>query len=79
MGGWLLEVARMAMYMAFPVLCFHFFNQPEYFENWVTATRRELFPPENKTGREEMQKAIKDMQARYEEEMLQSLTEQIDQ
>lgn len=35
MGGWKLEVAKMAMYMAFPVGMFHYFNQPEYFEKWV--------------------------------------------
>lgn len=35
MGGWQLEVAKMALYMAFPVGMFHYFNQPEYFEKWV--------------------------------------------
>lgn len=35
MGGWQLEVGKMALYMAFPVGMFHYFNQPEYFEKWV--------------------------------------------
>lgn len=35
MGGWQLEVGKMAIYMAFPVGMFHYFNQPEYFEKWV--------------------------------------------
>ena len=35
MGGWQLEVGKMALYMAFPVGLFHYFNQPEYFEKWV--------------------------------------------
>lgn len=39
MGGWKLEVAKMAMYMSFPVGLFHYFNQPEYFEKWVKNNR----------------------------------------
>lgn len=35
MAGWQLEVFKMALYMAFPVGMFHYFNQPEYFEKWV--------------------------------------------
>jgi protein PET100 len=35
MGGWQLEVGKMALYMAFPVGMFHWFNTPEYFEKWV--------------------------------------------
>ena len=35
MGGWKLEVFKMALYMSFPVALFHWFNQPEYFEKWV--------------------------------------------
>lgn len=35
MGGWQLEVGKMALYMAFPVGMFHYFNQPQYFEKWV--------------------------------------------
>lgn len=42
MGGWQLEVGKMAMYMAFPVGMFHYFNQPEYFEKWVRKNIRSL-------------------------------------
>ena len=35
MGGWQLEVGKMALYMSFPVGMFHWFNNPEYFEKWV--------------------------------------------
>ena len=45
MGGWKLEVGRMAMYMFFPVGMFYCFNQPQYFEDWVVKMRRELYPP----------------------------------
>ncbi|XP_048007573.1 protein PET100 homolog, mitochondrial [Cydia fagiglandana] len=61
MGNWKLEVGRMAMYMSFPVMLFHFFNQPTYFEEWVTNTKRQIFPPESKTDREDIQQLIADM------------------
>lgn len=77
MGGWKLEVFKMALYMSFPVGMFHYFNQPEYFEKWVrnwksglmiikirkkfktllqvTEKRREMFPPESKSHRGEIE------------------------
>ncbi|CAG4915949.1 protein PET100 homolog, mitochondrial [Colias croceus] len=61
MGNWKLEVARMAMYTSFPVALFFFFNQPTYFEEWVTNTKRQIFPPENVKDREAFQQLIKDM------------------
>jgi protein PET100, animal type len=35
MGGFALEIGKMAMYMTFPVAMFYWFNRPEYFEQWV--------------------------------------------
>ncbi|XP_045765690.1 protein PET100 homolog, mitochondrial [Maniola jurtina] len=61
MGSWKLEVARMAMYTSLPVGLFFFFNQPTYFEEWVTKTKRQIYPPENKQNREDIQKLIQDM------------------
>lgn len=61
MGNWKLEVGRMAMYTAFPVALFFVFNQPKYFEEWVTNTKRQIFPPENQKDREAIQKLIQDM------------------
>lgn len=61
MGNWKLEVGRMAMYMSFPVILFHYFNQPAYFEEWVTKTKRNIFPPENPQDREDIQQLIKQM------------------
>lgn len=74
MGGWQLEVGKMAMYMAFPVGMFHYFNQPEYFEKWVrkhlrieiryfviifpsqvTEMKRNMYPPESKSHRTEIE------------------------
>lgn len=61
MGSWRLEVGRMAVYLAFPVALFYYFNQPTYFEEWVTKTKREIFPPENPQDRVDMQNFIQYM------------------
>lgn len=61
MGNWKLEVGRMAMYMSFPVILFHYFNQPAYFEEWVTKTKRNILPPENPQDREDIQQLVKQM------------------
>ena len=69
MGNWKLEVGRMAMYTSFPVGLFFFFNQPTYFEEWVTNTKRQIFPPENLADREAIQNLIKDMRKKQMEAM----------
>ncbi|XP_063824097.1 protein PET100 homolog, mitochondrial [Ostrinia nubilalis] len=69
MGNWKLEVGRMAMYMSFPVCLFHYFNQPTYFEEWVTNTKREIFPPENKQDRKDIEKLIQDMRKKQMDNM----------
>lgn len=61
MGNWKLEVGKMAMYTSLPVGLFFFFNQPTYFEEWVTNTKRQIFPPENQNDREAIQMLIRDM------------------
>ncbi|XP_014085690.2 protein PET100 homolog, mitochondrial [Bactrocera oleae] len=73
MGSWRLEVFKMTLYMSFPVAMFHIFNQPAYFEEWVTKTRRELYPPESLGHREEIQKAIKDVREKRDKEMMKAL------
>lgn len=70
MGGWLLEVGKMAMYMSFPVVLFHYFNQPEFYEEWVTSTRRSIYPPENLGQREKIENAKKRLQLKREKELL---------
>ncbi|GFS17285.1 protein PET100 homolog, mitochondrial [Elysia marginata] len=47
MGGWQLEVFRMAVYISFPVGLFYFFNQPSFFEDWMMEKRASLFPPQD--------------------------------
>lgn len=73
MGGWLLEVGKMVLYMSFPVGMFHYFNQPEYFEKWVTKTRRELYPPESGESRKLIQDCVKKIQSEYDKELHEQL------
>lgn len=47
MGGWQLEVVKMAVYMMFPVTLFHYFNQPQYYEEYVAKVKKELYPPQS--------------------------------
>ncbi|XP_033226464.1 protein PET100 homolog, mitochondrial [Belonocnema kinseyi] len=56
MGSWQLEVARMFLYMAFPVACFHYFNQPENFEEFVINVRKEMLHAETQESRDELKK-----------------------
>ncbi|KAG7164133.1 hypothetical protein Hamer_G014260 [Homarus americanus] len=76
MGGWMLEVGKMAMYMSFPVTLFYLFNQPKYFEDWTVRMRRELYPPLDKMHNEEIESCIKKMHERKERELLQALEEE---
>ena len=76
MGDWKLEVIKMGLYITFPVALFHYFNQPEYFEDWVTKTRRAIFPPDSKTNREEIQECIRNIREKKELETLRRLKEQ---
>ncbi|XP_014262548.1 protein PET100 homolog, mitochondrial [Cimex lectularius] len=66
MGGWKLEVGKMALYMAFPVGIFHFFNQPQYFEDWVVSVKREIYPPENPIHREMLENAKESLRKKEE-------------
>lgn len=61
MGGWVLEIAKMALYLTFPVAAFHVFNSPEYFEKYVIEKKREMYPHERDLYREEIGQLFRDM------------------
>ena len=76
MGGWKLEAAKMFLYMTFPVGIFYYFNQPEYFEEWMISMRRELYPPEKLMHRKEFDDAIRELREKREKEYLKMLEDQ---
>ncbi|KAJ8950105.1 hypothetical protein NQ318_017830 [Aromia moschata] len=76
MGGWKLEVAKMALYITFPVGLFHYFNQPEYFEEWVVKTKREIYPPESKSARENFEQAMQAIKHKQELSLMASLEDE---
>ena len=73
MGGWKLEAFKMGIYMFFPVSLFYYFNQAEYYEDWMIKTKRELYPHESRMKREEIEKTIVKLQERRENETLELL------
>lgn len=73
MGGWKLEVFKMAIYMSFPVGLFYYFNQPKYFEKWVVQTRRESFPPQDNENERELKRFIEEMRAKKRDELRRQL------
>ncbi|XP_072402322.1 protein PET100 homolog, mitochondrial [Diabrotica undecimpunctata] len=72
MGTWTLEVAKMALYIVFPVALFHYFNQPQYFEDWVVEKKRELFPPETEAKRE-FQRTLEEIKSKQNLKVLENL------
>lgn len=73
MGTWHLEVAKMTIYVMFPVAMFHYFNQPEYFEKWVTDTKRQAYPREDTIHKQELDNAIREIREKRDKEMFKAL------
>lgn len=73
MGGWVLEVAKMFLYISFPVGVFHYVNQPAYFEKWVIKAKEEHFPPESRQTYEQMDNFIREFNANVEKKRLDAL------
>ncbi|XP_040846195.1 protein PET100 homolog, mitochondrial isoform X1 [Ochotona curzoniae] len=64
-----LEVFRMTLYLTFPVAMFWISNQANWFEDSVIQRKRELFPPEKESQRQEFE-AFKDRIRKQREEKL---------
>ncbi|KAJ3641240.1 hypothetical protein Zmor_027755 [Zophobas morio] len=73
MGSWRLEIGKMALYITFPVALFHYFNQPELFEEWVVKTKRELYPPEDTSQQRQFLESIQKIKAKQEADRIKAL------
>jgi len=76
MGNWQLEVFKLGIYVSFPVAMFYCFNQAHLFEDWVVQMKRELYPPDSLTPRLEIEKVIKEMRAKQQEEQIQAMQDE---
>jgi len=65
-----IEVFRMMLYLSFPVTMFWISNQAEYFEEYIVKRKREIFPPDEKMARQELEDFKERMRLRQEEREL---------
>ncbi|XP_014477384.1 PREDICTED: protein PET100 homolog, mitochondrial [Dinoponera quadriceps] len=73
---WKFEIFKMFMYISFPVGIFHYFNQPENFEEMVIKAKKEYFPPQSRQKFEEMDKFIYNYNAKVEKNRLEEMERQ---
>ncbi|XP_028131519.1 protein PET100 homolog, mitochondrial-like [Diabrotica virgifera virgifera] len=73
MGNWQLEVGRMALYIAFPVVMFTYFNQPQYFEDWVIKTKREMYHSKSTEDPKKFEDTITSLKRKQELKLLNQL------
>ncbi|XP_018392291.1 PREDICTED: protein PET100 homolog, mitochondrial [Cyphomyrmex costatus] len=74
--GWVFEVAKMFLYLSFPVGIYHYVNQPAYFDKWVIQAKKEYFPTESKQVYEQMENFIYDFNVNIEKKHLDALERQ---
>ena len=43
-----IELFRIGVYIFFPVAVFYYFNNPEFFEEYVLKRQKSLYPPDDK-------------------------------
>ncbi|KAM4887171.1 protein PET100 homolog, mitochondrial [Thomomys bottae] len=65
-----LEVFRMVLYLTFPVAMFWVSNQAEWFEDSVIQRKRELWPPEKESQRQELEEFKMRLRKQREEKLL---------
>ncbi|XP_003730438.1 protein PET100 homolog, mitochondrial-like [Strongylocentrotus purpuratus] len=76
MGTWKLEVVKMSIYVMFPVTMFYYFNQTDLFETYVSKKVKEMYPPESKMHRQELESLRQRMRIKYEEKLKHLETEE---
>ncbi|XP_006631571.2 protein PET100 homolog, mitochondrial [Lepisosteus oculatus] len=68
-----LEIFRMMLYLSFPVAMFWVSNQAEYFEEYVVKRKREIYPPDEKMHRKELEEFKERMRNRKEQRLLKQM------
>ncbi|XP_046895080.1 protein PET100 homolog, mitochondrial [Hypomesus transpacificus] len=68
-----IEVFRMMLYLSFPVTMFWISNQAEYFEEYIVKRKREIFPPDEKMHRKELEDFKERMRNRKEQRILKEI------
>ncbi|XP_012689229.1 protein PET100 homolog, mitochondrial [Clupea harengus] len=68
-----LEIFRMMLYLSFPVAMFWVSNQAEYFEEYIVKRKREIFPPDEKSQRKELEDFKERMRIRKEKRILKQM------
>ncbi|XP_016318581.1 protein PET100 homolog, mitochondrial-like [Sinocyclocheilus anshuiensis] len=63
----------MMVYLSFPVAMFWISNQAEYFEEYIVKRKREIFPPDEKMHRQELEDFKERMRNRREQKMLKQM------
>lgn len=66
----------MAFYMSFPVGCFHYFNQPEYFEKWVIETKKQIYPTNVDDDRSAFDEVKSKLLEAHEQKLLEAYEQQ---
>lgn len=72
---WQLEALKMVIYMAFPVGSFYYFNQPQYFEEYVVRKKREMYPPDDTKKRDLVERLQRKLNAETDLEFQRALEE----
>ncbi|KTG06710.1 hypothetical protein cypCar_00013249 [Cyprinus carpio] len=67
------DFKQMMVYLSFPVAMFWISNQAEYFEEYIVKRKREIFPPDEKMHRRELEDFKERMRNRREQKMLKQM------
>jgi len=63
MGNWKLEIAKMVIYMAFPVTSFYVYHQVDWFEDEITDLHRKVRTKESMENTKELQDCVEMMRS----------------
>jgi len=63
MGNWKLEVAKMAVYMAFPVTSFYVYHQVDWFEDELTEIHKKVRTKETIENKKQIDECIEMMRS----------------